>query len=219
MLKEALREINGPLGQLMQNLAGNEGEIWLTEFKLFLRKEPCWLSKDDWSLPTSSADITLPSTVLMGKFIARNFFIETKDNKARLRIYKIDISFRKWFLNEVESPQPSRIISSRILSVASSQSSDILLGLGGPKKAALKLQDIASLLRNQTQGEVGHLLTNGSDNVFYIWAKTDLILQVRVNFCHQVAYRGWTITADIINKFTVCVEGSKIFSRKSDFVI
>lgn len=43
MLREALREIIGPLGQLLRNLAGNDSDIWLDEFKKFLRREPCWV--------------------------------------------------------------------------------------------------------------------------------------------------------------------------------
>jgi len=42
MLSKALKEIAGPLNQLLTNLAGENGQIWLEEFKKFLRKEPCW---------------------------------------------------------------------------------------------------------------------------------------------------------------------------------
>ena len=42
MLSEALCEIRGLLNQLLEVLAGENGEEWLTEFKKFLRKEPCW---------------------------------------------------------------------------------------------------------------------------------------------------------------------------------
>lgn len=45
MLKEALQAleaITGPLTQFLKNLHGKNGELWLTEFKRFLRQEPCW---------------------------------------------------------------------------------------------------------------------------------------------------------------------------------
>lgn len=43
MLFKALREFtSGLLNQLLVNLAGQEGQIWLEELKKFLRKERCW---------------------------------------------------------------------------------------------------------------------------------------------------------------------------------
>jgi len=39
-----LSEIQGPRDDFEQKLAGKEGELWLGEFKRFLRKEPCWTS-------------------------------------------------------------------------------------------------------------------------------------------------------------------------------
>ncbi len=44
MLFKALREFNsGLLNHLIVNLAGEDGERWLREFKKFLRKEACWV--------------------------------------------------------------------------------------------------------------------------------------------------------------------------------
>ena len=40
----ALREFTtGLLNQLLVNLAGQDGQSWLEEFKKFLRREPCWV--------------------------------------------------------------------------------------------------------------------------------------------------------------------------------
>ncbi len=44
MLFKALREFTtGLLNQLLVNLAGQEGQMWLDEFKKFLRRETCWV--------------------------------------------------------------------------------------------------------------------------------------------------------------------------------
>ncbi len=44
MLFKALREFTtGLLNQLLVNLAGQEGQMWLDEFKKFLRREQCWV--------------------------------------------------------------------------------------------------------------------------------------------------------------------------------
>ncbi len=46
MLFKALREFtSGLLNQLLVNLAGEDGQTWLDEFKKFLRQEPCWVGK------------------------------------------------------------------------------------------------------------------------------------------------------------------------------
>ncbi len=43
MLFQELREFTtGLLNQLLVNLAGQDGQSWLDEFKKFLRHEPCW---------------------------------------------------------------------------------------------------------------------------------------------------------------------------------
>ena len=42
MLGVALHEANGPLKQLLDRLSGKDGDLWLTEFNLFIRKDPCW---------------------------------------------------------------------------------------------------------------------------------------------------------------------------------
>lgn len=44
MLFKELREFTtGLLNQLLVNLAGEDGQSWLDEFKKFLRREPCWV--------------------------------------------------------------------------------------------------------------------------------------------------------------------------------
>lgn len=40
--KLPLSEFQGPRDDFEQKLAGDDGEIWLSEFKRFLRKEPTW---------------------------------------------------------------------------------------------------------------------------------------------------------------------------------
>lgn len=42
MLSAALREVRGPLNQLLVNFEGEDGETWLSETKKFLRKEATW---------------------------------------------------------------------------------------------------------------------------------------------------------------------------------
>jgi hypothetical protein len=42
MLSGSLREIIGPLNQLLENLSGKNGLEWLEAIKKFLRKEPTW---------------------------------------------------------------------------------------------------------------------------------------------------------------------------------
>ena len=45
MLFQELREFTtGLLNQLFVNLAGQDGQIWLDEFKKFVRQEACWVA-------------------------------------------------------------------------------------------------------------------------------------------------------------------------------
>ena len=61
-----LSEIRGPRDDFEEKLAGEEGELWLEQFKLFLRKEPCWVRKDNNVQPTTAptAPFAYPDTVL-----------------------------------------------------------------------------------------------------------------------------------------------------------
>ncbi len=42
MLGVALCEASGPLKELLDRLSGKDGDQWLAEFNLFIRKDPCW---------------------------------------------------------------------------------------------------------------------------------------------------------------------------------
>ena len=42
MSKIFLSEVRGLLNNTVDNLSGNEGDLWVAELKKFLRKEPCW---------------------------------------------------------------------------------------------------------------------------------------------------------------------------------
>ncbi len=46
LLSEALQDFTGLLKQLLTNLLGNDADAWGTEFRKFLRKEPCWTNGD-----------------------------------------------------------------------------------------------------------------------------------------------------------------------------
>jgi len=41
----SLREFLGPMVDFFVKLSGEEGQTWWTTFKLFLRKEPCWVGE------------------------------------------------------------------------------------------------------------------------------------------------------------------------------
>ena len=55
LLSEALQDFTGLLKQLLTNLLGNDADTWGTEFKKFLRKEPCWTSGDAKSVAATEA--------------------------------------------------------------------------------------------------------------------------------------------------------------------
>lgn len=209
MLKEALREINGPLGQLMQNLAGNDGESWLAEFKLFLRQEPSWVDKKaDPEKFYFINRVFLPET--FNKFSARYSYIIGLKDKAKPQISFIDDTFRLFLLLKTEEAQAKKSLRRYELLLESMHDEDIInkLGFTDPENVFATLQDIWVLLCLQPNGQNGHLLTNGLHNIFYV--KDDESTKVKV----QVSFKnlGWFLEAEVIDDQTVSYKNSQFFT-------
>ncbi len=81
VLFTALREFTtGLLHQLLVNLSGQDGQMWLGEFKKFLRKESCWVPREtvipvevEESVPRLSTDHLQSWTVFYQKYFGLNF--------------------------------------------------------------------------------------------------------------------------------------------------
>jgi len=83
VLFTALREFTtGLLNQLLVNLAGQEGQIWLREFKRFLRKEPCWVMTILQRLISDGKYDSVNSNIIDENFPVPENFVLGSDPKA-----------------------------------------------------------------------------------------------------------------------------------------
>lgn len=113
MLFTALREFTtGLLNQLLVNLSGQDGQVWLEELKRFLRKEPCWVggaqapaAKPDKLLQFVTS-LTAPATK---KFVATNYFKEGKTVNG-VPIAWLSNNFKMCFLPKEEVDIPETVI-------------------------------------------------------------------------------------------------------------
>jgi len=94
-----LAEVAGAITDFFEKLAGPDGTNWLTEFKRFLRKEPCWLS------PTTNAMSATKPTILRlisgGKQVVIGATIGTKTIASATNVFTwgIDSDFKNWGLD------------------------------------------------------------------------------------------------------------------------
>lgn len=173
MLKEALSLLKGPFGQFWEDLSGDEGEIWLKEFKRFLRKENCWEeTKGVSSLFYFIGSITLPATTK--DFVVREkFVIDTKKN-ARVKISSLGEDFCRYFLNKVEKAQPERTLYRHGL-LKQTLDRKIIAEFHG--KVETSLQDIWYMMGEWPGGE--RFLDGDRAHMFYARGTNDRVMVIR----------------------------------------
>jgi hypothetical protein len=132
MLSEALREIRGLLNQLLTNLEGDDGAVWLVELKKFLRKEKTWTGevaeKPKPLLGPAVIVANIPATT--SQFVVQKEFAKYRGS-----------NFDSWFLGKVEEPTGEGILRCQRLQ-RNSKDSAIIANLGGSLKARITLADI-----------------------------------------------------------------------------
>lgn len=90
MLGISLREVRGPLDDLNKKLCGGDGRKWFKALKHFLRGEPTWTEKGDYTPLEWTEDLGSPNIT--------NIYDETKiysrNNGGEWRIPTVDELFR-----------------------------------------------------------------------------------------------------------------------------
>lgn len=96
-----LAEVAGAITDFFEKLAGHDGTRWLTEFKRFLRKEPCWVVAE----LVASSVLRLISG---GKQIIILATTGTKTIASATDVFTwgIDSDFKNWGLDVVEPAKP-----------------------------------------------------------------------------------------------------------------
>jgi hypothetical protein len=192
--KLPLSEVQGPRDDLESKLAGGEGEVWLTEFKKFLRREPCWLC----GLPPIEFVSAIVVPAATSNFLARKKFVVNTTLNRSPKISLVSTVFAQWFLSgegKVEIGVTQQILRCGRLRKESVLQS-ITVELGGVEKAETTLSGMFFLLENQKHGGDGILANDGRVNMFYV---RDLFGDIRLVTC-----RWWCILVIELHKPYCC---------------
>lgn len=223
-----LSEVQGPRDDFEQKLAGEDGELWLGQFKRFLRKETCWITGEavQTIAPTKSTPTLLKpiSTVIVpattAPFVAKDKFVVNTGRKAPVQISYLGANFTEWFLSgdgKTEDPISEQTLRfARLCRPAHDVSLEegeqaIIPELGGKAKAETTLSEIYRLIRKQPKGEKGALLNNGWANIFYVPDLNGVLRSVSVYWFGG----GWYVSAVPVEDPLGWSGGFRVFSRNS----
>lgn len=159
--KLPLSAVRGSVDTLVNDLAGENGEVVLQELKKFNKRQPSWLEKKPAKpkkMDVLSLRDTVPVSALDESFDADAFFV------TRSGLYVTD-AFKSFVLPKAKT---------RIPATTSIQSFDLVENANDrklkaelPKNHEVALQHIAEFIKAQEGGTVGPLLTDGYWNLFY----------------------------------------------------
>jgi hypothetical protein len=128
---------------------------------------------------------------------------------AEVKISYVDGDFLKWFGEMIVASQSEVKLSCHQLE-KNSYDRDIILALGGKKKAVGKIADVWQLMKKQNKGQVGDLLNDGKANIFYC---VDITGALRV-VCVFWDDSGWGVSAYGFD-FRNWRYSRRVFSRNS----
>ena len=189
-------KLKGPLGELHDQLFGENGEERLAELNLWLKRVTSVLKR-----------VATVHVCGAKRFVARAAF--GKDNPAGVKFF-LGGNFEKNFLGKIEENVPATELAVHTLTKAS---------LDAPIRAELTsereettLAYLYELISRQPNGEsAGPLLTDGKANVFYVRdAKGDL-WAVRAGW-YSVS-REWGVGAYSVSSPDGWSAGSRVFSQ------
>lgn len=146
---------------------------------------------------------------LLEKFEVAKHFIQDISEKAEVKISYLGGNFKSDFLNQVIEPHEARKLDAGKLTENSRD--DRILAELGSDKCETTLDAVRVLLKKQSKGEDGVLLTNGYANIFYVRNVSGVLRAVSV-FWHG---DGWYVYSGSVGFPRVWYEGSLVFSRNS----
>jgi len=193
---------------LVEKLAGENWQEWLTELKKFLRKEKCWTGVVAETLLGFVDTVAVPAR--SERFVAKDHFIVDTNRKAKVKISYLGDNFRNNFLNKIEEAISETTLRYQKLKKYS-RDIPIISELGGEDKAETTLSEMFALMEMQPNGETGTLLTNGYANIFYVRDFDGVLWAVRCRWGGD----GWRVGADSVDSPSVWRAGFHSFSRNS----
>jgi len=185
----------GSVCDLLEKLGDPE---WISALKKFLRKENPW--GETTKLLSRVASVEVAGSK---RFVA-------KDHIQAANIGWMSDNFKKLFLNFVEDNVEGGSITIHRLEYASLDV-PILTELGD--RAQISLIHLFELLKKQSKGESGPLLTNGCANIAYIIGSDSNLWAVNVSW--DGARRCWGISAHSVGDPHRWRGGDQVLSRDS----
>lgn len=181
-------KLKGPLGELNDQLLGDNGEERLVELNL-------WLKRVVKKLLKHVKDIALGS---IDRFVASEKF--TKNN-TKVKFYRFCPDFEKNFSEKVESGIAAETIVVHRLE-QSARDTEIMAELG-PEKCVIKLAQFYEVLARNTSGLFVANIENVNGIVWAVYAIWD------------AGSRGWLVFARSVTVPGGWRAGGRVVSRKS----
>ena len=186
-------KLRGPLGELNDQLFGENGEERLAEFNLWLKRVG-QLLKRSGTIRVSGAK----------RFVARGAF--GPDNPAGVKFW-LNENFKNNFLGKVEEGVPAAELAVQTLTKAS-RDSLIMDELGDKKETFLSY--LYELTSCQPRGEKGDLSIDWV-YIFYIRDATGVIWAVDASWNSD--FREWYVLADPVSSPVVWRSGPQVVSQ------
>ena len=190
--------LKGPLGELMDQLNGENGPARFEEFKL-------WLKKAGQLLRRVTA-VTLPAVTC---FVAADCFRVNISKSAVVKIGFIGDNFKKYLLGKIEKGVQATTLAVDTLIRASVDA--LIRAELGVRREITTLAHIWELMKNQPSGESGVLLTSGYANIFYVIGVDGNVWAVDVRW--SSFYEGWYVHAYPVERPIGWGAGYFVFSQ------
>lgn len=184
-------ELKGPLGELLDQFSGPEGRERLEQFKLWQKGVSPLLQ------PVATVEVAE-----VRRFVAREHLVAAN-------IGWTGENFNRQFLDKVEENVPARRIAVHAL-VKGSLDPEIMVELGRARRVT-HLAHFFQLLKKQTKGEVGPLLTNDASNVAYCFGVDGNFWVVRAYW--RSLRHCWGVGADSIGNPLEWGGGLRVLSQ------
>jgi len=191
-------KLKGPLGELNDQLFGENGEERLDALNL-------WLKGVVKKVLKFVRSISVPA---VSKFVASEAFGD--DNSAGIKFY-LGGNFKTNFLGKIEENIPAAELNIHGLT-KSSLDAPIRAELGAEHEET-KLAHLYELLKKQARGEAGNLLVSGYWNVFYMKDVAGNLWAVIARW--NAGHREWYVSARSVTNPSEWDAGSQVGSRKS----
>ncbi|HAU07687.1 MAG: hypothetical protein A2568_02795 [Candidatus Yanofskybacteria bacterium RIFOXYD1_FULL_44_17] len=190
--------LRGPLGELMDQLSGENGPARFEEFKLWLKKANLLLRR--------ITTVTLPA---VPHFVVADHFRVDTSKSATVKIGFVGDNFKRVLLGKIEEGVQAATLAVDTLIKASVDAS-IRTELG-KKREIVNLAHVWALMNSQPNGENGVLCTNGFANIFYVVGLDSNVWAVDV--CWNSSDESWQVGAGLAAGPPWWNAGCRVLSR------